>query len=398
MTTTAPQALRIGMVGHAFMGAAHSHAWRTAGRFFELPLRVELAAVCGRSAERVQRAAEQYGWQSAETDWRELVARPDIDVVDICTPGDSHAEIALAALAAGKHVLCEKPLANSVREAEEMAAAAQKAAEGGVRSMVAFNYRRVPALALARQLVEQGRLGTIHQVRAQYLQDWLVDPEFPLAWRLRKDRAGSGALGDLGAHSIDVAQYLTGQRISSVGAVLETFVTERPLPASSSGLSGTASSERGAVTVDDAALFTARFDGGAIGVFEATRFATGHKNAMRIEISGSAGSLAFDAESMNELAFHDRSEDSSTAGFRRILVTEPTHPYLDAWWPPGHLIGYEHTFTHQVRDFVTAVADGEDPRPSFGDGLQVQKVLAAVESSAAALGVHIPVQGAAATS
>lgn len=383
--------LRVGMVGHAFMGAAHSHAWRTAGRFFDLPRRVEMAAVCGRDAESVRASAERYGWESYETDWRALVARPDIDVVDICTPGDSHTEIALAALAAGKHVLCEKPLANSVEEAEEMAVAAEEARAAGVRSMVAFNYRRVPALALARQLVADGRLGRIHQVRAQYLQDWLVDPEFPLAWRLRKDRAGSGALGDLGAHSIDAAQYLTGQRISSVGALLETFVAERPLPASSSGLSGTASSERGAVTVDDAAVFTARFEGGAIGVFEATRFATGHKNAMRIEISGSLGSLAFDAESMNELAFHDRTEDAATAGFRKLLVTEPTHPYMAAWWPPGHLIGYEHSFTHQVRDFVTAVAEGTDPRPSFADGLQVQRVLAAVESSAAALGVHIPV-------
>jgi predicted dehydrogenase len=379
------------MVGHAFMGAAHSHAWRTAGRFFDLPRRVELAAVCGRSADSVRASAERYGWESHETDWRALMARPDIDVVDICTPGDSHAEIALAALAAGKHVLCEKPLANSVAEARSMAEAAERASAAGVRSMVAFNYRRVPALALARQLIADGRLGRIHQVRAQYLQDWLVDPEFPLAWRLRKDRAGSGALGDLGAHSIDAAQYLTGQRISSVGALLETFVTERPLPVSASGLSGTASSERGAVTVDDAALFTARFDGGAVGVFEATRFATGHKNAMRIEISGSAGTLAFDAESMNELSFHDRSEGPGTAGFRRVLVTEPTHPYMDAWWPPGHLIGYEHSFTHQVRDFVTAVADGTDPRPSFAEGLQVQRVLAAVESSAAALGVHIPV-------
>ncbi|SEG06774.1 Predicted dehydrogenase [Actinacidiphila yanglinensis] len=384
-------ALRVGMVGHAFMGAAHSHAWRTAGRFFDLPRRVEMAAVCGRDAASVRASAERYGWESCETDWRALVARPDIDVVDICTPGDSHAPIALAALAAGKHVLCEKPLANSVAEAEEMAGAAERARAAGVRSMVAFNYRRVPAMALARQLVADGRLGRIHQVRASYLQDWLVDPEFPLAWRLRKDRAGSGALGDLGAHSIDAAQYLTGRRIASVGALLETFVTERPLPASSSGLSGTASGERGAVTVDDAAVFTARFEGGAIGVFEATRFATGHKNAMRIEISGSLGSIAFDAESMNELAFHDRTEDAATAGFRRLLVTEPTHPYMDAWWPPGHLIGYEHSFTHQVRDFVTAVAEGTDPRPSFAEGLQVQRVLAAVESSAAALGVHIPV-------
>jgi predicted dehydrogenase len=384
--------LRIGMVGHAFMGAAHSHAWRTAGRFFDLPRRLELTAVCGRSEPGVRRAAERYGWESYETDWRRLVERPDIDVVDICTPGDTHAEIALAALAAGKHVLCEKPLANSVAEAETMTEAADRARADGVRSQVAFNYRRVPALALARRLIEEGRLGTVHQVRASYLQDWLVDPEFPLAWRLRKERAGSGALGDLGAHSVDAAQFLTGQRIASVGALLETFVTERPLPAEASGLSATAGSERGQVTVDDAALFTARFDGGAIGVFEATRFATGHKNAMRIEVSGSAGSLSFDAESLNELAFHDRSEDSGTAGFRRILVTEPTHPYLDAWWPPGHLLGYEHTFTHQVRDFVTAVAEGTDPRPSFADGLQVQRVLAAVESSAAALGVHIPVK------
>jgi predicted dehydrogenase len=391
LTTTAPP-LRIGMVGHAFMGAAHSHAWRTAGRFFDLPRPVRLTAVCGRSAERVSAAAERYGWDSHETDWRVLVERPDIDVVDICTPGDSHAAIALAALAAGKHVVCEKPLANSVAQAEAMTEAAERARAAGVRSMVAFNYRRVPALVLARRLIADGRLGRIHQVRASYLQDWLVDPQFPLAWRLRKDRAGSGALGDLGAHSIDAAQYLTGQRIASVGALLETFVAERPLPAASSGLSGTAGSERGEVTVDDAALFTARFDGGAIGVFEATRFATGHKNSMRIEISGSAGSLAFDAESMNELSFHDRSEDPDTAGFRRILVTEPTHPYLDAWWPPGHLLGYEHTFTHQVRDFVTAVARGDDPRPSFADGLQVQRVLAAVESSAAALGVHIPVK------
>jgi predicted dehydrogenase len=392
VTTTAPPHLRIGMVGHAFMGAAHSHAWRTAGRFFDLPRRLELTAVCGRSEPGVRRAAERYGWESYETDWRRLVERPDIDVVDICTPGDTHAEIALAALAAGKHVLCEKPLANSVAEAETMTEAADRARADGVRSQVAFNYRRVPALALARRLIEEGRLGTVHQVRASYLQDWLVDPEFPLAWRLRKERAGSGALGDLGAHSVDAAQFLTGQRIASVGALLETFVTERPLPAEASGLSATAGSERGQVTVDDAALFTARFDGGAIGVFEATRFATGHKNAMRIEVSGSAGSLSFDAESLNELAFHDRSEDSATAGFRRILVTEPTHPYLDAWWPPGHLLGYEHTFTHQVRDFVTAVAEGTDPRPSFADGLQVQRVLAAVESSAAALGVHIPVK------
>ncbi|HXA62987.1 MAG TPA: Gfo/Idh/MocA family oxidoreductase [Streptosporangiaceae bacterium] len=380
--------LRVGMVGYAFMGAAHSQAWRTAGRFFDLPAAVEMTAICGRSEDRVREAAARYGWASYETDWRALVARDDIDVVDVCTPGDSHAPIAIAALEAGKHVLCEKPLANTVAEAEAMADAAEKATG---RSMVAFNYRRVPALALARQLIAAGRLGDIRHVRAQYLQDWLVDSDFPLVWRLREEKAGSGALGDLGAHIIDIAQFLTGQRITSIGALLETFVAERPLPAESSGLSAAGGAGRGQVTVDDAAIFTARFSGGAVGVFEATRFANGRKNAMRIEVNGSSGSIAFDFESMNELSFFDGAEDIATAGFRRILVTESTHPYMDAWWPPGHLIGYEHTFTHQVRDFVEAVATGGPLHPSFADGLQVQRVLAAVKGSANASGGHTSV-------
>jgi predicted dehydrogenase len=252
-------------------------------------------------------------------------------------------------------------------------------------AMTAFNYRRVPALALARQLVAAGRLGEIRQVRAQYLQDWLVDPNFPLTWRLHAEQAGSGALGDLGAHIIDLGQWITGQHITSVGALLHTFITERPLPE--------APEQRGQVTVDDVALFTARFDGGAIGSFEATRFASGRKNSMRIEVNGSTGSLAFDFEAMNELSFYDGHEGPETAGFRRILATEPTHPYIDAWWPPGHGLGYEHTFTHQVRDFVTAIVAGEQPRPSFADGLQVQQVLAAVQSSGSAAGTHIPVPG-----
>ncbi|HEY0805064.1 MAG TPA: Gfo/Idh/MocA family oxidoreductase [Pseudonocardiaceae bacterium] len=370
------------MVGYAFMGAVHSQAWRTVGRFFDLPTEPVLAAVCGRHASEVRAAASRQGWASVETDWKVLVERDDIDVIDICTPGDSHAEIAIAALAAGKHVLCEKPLGNTVAEASAMADAAERARRAGQRSMVAFNYRRVPALALARRLIESGRLGTIRHVRAQYLQDWISDPDFPLVWRLQKESAGSGALGDLGAHIVDLAQFLTGQRISGVSALLETFVTERPLAGTSSGLSASGNAERGRVTVDDAALFTARFDGSAIGVFEATRFATGRKNAMRIEVNGSAGSIAFDFESMNELSFHDHTEDPDTAGFRRILATEPGHPYMDAWWPPGHLIGYEHTFVHEVKDFIQAIADGVDPAPSFADGLQVQRVLAAVEASA----------------
>jgi predicted dehydrogenase len=381
--------LRVGMVGYAFMGKAHSQAWRNAPRFFDLPLRPQLAVLCGRSAEPLRAAADRYGFADTETDWRQLVARDDVDVVDICVPGDAHAAIAVAALEAGKHVLCEKPLANTVPEAERMAEAAKRAAG---RSMVGFNYRRVPALALARRLIASGRLGTVHQVRAQYLQDWIVDPEFPLVWRLRADKAGSGALGDLGAHIIDLAQYLAVQRITGVSGLLETIVPDRPLPAFAAGLSGTAGgSARGRVTVDDVALFTARFDGGAIGTFEATRFATGRKNAMRIEVNGSDGSLTFDLESLNELSLYEDSSD--TPGFRRILVTEPSHPYMSAWWPPGHVIGYEHTFTHQVKDFVEAIAAGTDPEPSFADGLGTQRVLAAVAESAAAGSAWTPVAG-----
>ncbi len=373
--------LRIGMVGHSFMGAAHSQAWRSAGRFFDLPLTPVMQVLGGRDADRTAAAAARLGWNHVETDWRDLVGRADVDLVDICTPGDSHAEIAIAALEAGKHVLCEKPLANSVAEAEEMTRAAERAATLGVRAMVGFTYRRVPAVALARQLVAEGRLGTLRHVRAQYLQDWISDPEAPLSWRLQKERAGSGSLGDIGAHIIDLAQHITGDAITEVSGHLETFVTERPLAVEHAGLSGRASRERGQVTVDDAAMFLARFGEGAAGVFEATRFATGRKNAMRIEINGSLGSLAFDFEDMNVLQFYDATLDARESGFRRILVTEPTHPYVGAWWPPGHGLGYEHGFTHQVVDLVTAIATGLEPTPTFADGLQVQRVLDAVETS-----------------
>jgi predicted dehydrogenase len=377
--------LGIGMVGYAFMGRAHSQAWRNAGAFFDLPYRPAMVALAGRSRDAVTTAAERLGWESAETDWRALIRRDDIHVIDICTPGDTHAEIAIAALDAGKHVLCEKPLANTVAEAAAMTEAAERARANGIRAMTGFSYRRVPALTLARDLVRQGRLGTIRHVRAQYLQDWIVDPGFPLVWRLDASKAGSGALGDIGAHIIDAAQFVTGDRLAGVSALLETFVTERPL----AGGGG-----RGPVTVDDAALFTARMSGGALASFEATRFATGRKNSLRLEINGSDGSLAFDLESMNELSFYDRTEDAGTAGFRRILVTEPEHPYAGAWWPPGHLLGYEHTFTHEVKDFVEAIAAGADPEPSFADGLQVQRVLAAVTRSAAADGAWTTVDDA----
>ncbi|MFF2012080.1 Gfo/Idh/MocA family protein [Streptomyces sp. NPDC058195] len=381
------------MVGYAFMGAAHSQGWRTAGHVFDLPMRPALAAICGRDRAAVDAAAARHGWAAAETDWRALVARDDVRLVDICTPGDRHAEIAIAALEAGKHVLCEKPLANTVAEAEAMAAAAARAESRGQVAMVGFNYRRVPAIACARGLIAQGRLGPLRHVRAAYLQDWLVDPESPLTWRLERERAGSGALGDLGAHLVDLAQYLAGEPLVGVSAVSETFVRERPrAPGAPAGLPGSGETAgRGAVTVDDAVLFTGRLASGALASFEATRMAAGRKNALRLEINGERGSLAFDLERLNELSFHDHTEPAATAGFRRILVTEPQHPYLEAWWPPGHPLGYEHTFVHQARDLVRAIADGTAPAPSFADGLQVQRVLAAVEQSAARNSVHTPV-------
>ncbi|MEV0826772.1 Gfo/Idh/MocA family protein [Nonomuraea rubra] len=373
----------IGMVGYAFMGRTHSQAWRSVDAFFDLPVEPAMVAVAGRSAEATAQAAAKLGWAHAETGWKRLLDRDDVHVIDICTPGDSHAEIALAALAAGKHVLCEKPLANTVAEAEAMAAAAKEAAGRGVRSMVALNYRRVPAVALARRFVEEGRLGEIRHVRAQYLQDWIVDPEFPLVWRLQKDRAGSGALGDIGAHIIDAAEFITGERLTGVSALTETFVKERPLAAGSAGLSAGAGAGRGTVTVDDAALFIGRLSGGGLASFEATRFASGRKNALRIEVNGALGSLAFDFEAMNDLWFHDHTLDSTEHGFRRVQVTEPDHPYAGAWWPPGHGLGYEHAFVHETKDFLEAIAAGTDPAPSFEDGLRVQRVLAAVQQSAA---------------
>jgi predicted dehydrogenase len=392
MGTQKPR-LGVGMVGYAFMGAVHSQAWRTAGHFFDLPYTVDMAALGGRSPDAARAAADRLGWRSVETDWRRLVEREDIDLVDVCTPGDTHAEIAVAALEAGKHVLCEKPLANTVAEAATMTRAAVEASARNVRAMVGFNYRRIPALALARRIVASGRLGTLRHVRAQYLQDWIVDPEFPLVWRLRRDMAGSGALGDIGAHIVDAAQYVSGQTITGVSAVTETFVKQRPLLSSTSGgLGATGGTGRGEVTVDDAAIFTARLSGGVLGVFEATRFATGRKNTIRIEINGGGGSVAFDFEAMNELQVHDASADPDVGGWTRIQVTDPAHPYMAAWWPPGHVIGYEHTFSHEVVDLLTDIAAGRDPSPSFPDGLRVQRVLAAVEASAAADSRWTPVE------
>lgn len=365
------ESIRIGMVGYAFMGRAHSQAWRSVNRFFDVPLQAELTGICGRDHDRTAAAATRLGWASYETDWRVLVERDDIDLIDICTPGDTHAEIALAALQAGKHVLCEKPLANTVDEARAMTDAARDAAARGVRSMCGFTYRRVPAVAMMARMFADGRIGELRQLRAQYLQDWLADASAPMTWRLDAERAGLGALGDIGSHIVDMVQYVTGERVAAVSGFTEILVHERPAPDGSTGT----------VTADDATMFVARLASGTPAIFDATRLATGRKNALRVELNGSNGSLAFDLERMNELEFYDRTARHAEQGFTRILVTEPEHPYMAAWWPPGHLIGYEHGFTHQARDFLDGIATGAEVRPTFNDALGVQLVLDAVVRS-----------------
>jgi predicted dehydrogenase len=375
--------LRVAVIGAGFMARAHSHAWRTAPRFFDLPREPRLSVLVSRDEARGRRAAQKWGWESWSDDWQAVLERDDIDVVDICTPGDTHAEIAIAALRAGKHVLCEKPLANDPAEAAEMVAAAEAAARGGVVSMCGYSYRRTPALASIRRLIEEGALGDIRHVRAQYLQDWLSDADAPHTWRLDRASAGSGALGDIGAHSIDTAQWLTGEQIEGVSARLRTFVASRPRRSAAVGLGGRGDldAERLPVDVDDAAAFIAEFSGGALGVFEATRMALGRRNANRIEINGDRGSVAFDFERMNEFEFYSEDDGEDRRGFRTIHATDPAHPYAEAWWPTGHGLGYEHTFTHQIVDFVRSI-DGAPATPSFADALQVQRVLAAVEQSA----------------
>lgn len=380
--------LRVAMIGTAFMGRAHSQAWHTAPRFFDLELEPVPVVIVGTSVKRSEEQARMLGWAEASTDWRGVVERDDIDLVDICSPGNTHAEIAIAALESGKHVLCEKPLANSVEEAERMVGAAERAfATSASITMCGFSYRQTPALRLARQFIAEGRLGAIRHVRASYLQDWLSDADAPLSWRLDRSKAGSGSLGDIGAHSIDIAQWLTGQAIVEVSATMRTFVADRPMGVAAAGLGGVAigGAPRGPVTVDDAVAFTATLSGGALGVFEATRMATGRRNANRVEVNGDRGSVAFDFERMNELEYFDgRSGDKRAEGFRRILVTDPAHPYASNWWPTGHGLGYEHLFTHQVVDVVRAVADRAVPSPSFAEALDVQRVLAAVQASSAA--------------
>lgn len=381
--TTSPESatnrpLGVAMIGYAFMGKAHSNAWRNVASFFDVPA-FEQKLLVGRDPAGVKEAAAKYGWAETSTDWRTVLDRDDIDIVDICAPGWMHAEIAIAALEAGKHVLVEKPLANTLAEAEAMTAAAQAARAKGVQSMIGLNYRRVPALALARELIAEGRVGTVRHVRAAYLQDWLADETAPMSWRLRKETAGSGALGDIASHAIDQVLFLLGDRVTEVSGRLHTFVDRRP---------GAAGLED--VTVDDAAWATLSLASGAIASVEVSRVATGRKNSLKLEIYGDKGSLLFDLENLNELHFLDAAVPVREQGLSRILVNEPEHPFMDAWWPQGHIIGWEHTFTHEIRDFLTAISTGTPPSPSFEDGLEVQRILNAIEESAAAKSATIP--------
>lgn len=374
----AKRTLNVGLIGYQFMGKAHSNAYRQVGRFFDLPVDVRLHTICGRNEAAVQAAADKFGWDHIETDWRRVVNNPEIDIIDVSTPGDTHAEIAIAAAEAGKAVFCEKPLGNTLDEAERMLAAVEKAK---VPHAIFHNYRKAPAVALAKRMIDEGRLGRIYHIRAVYLQDWIADPAFPLVWRLQKEKAGSGAHGDINAHIIDLARHLVGE-FAEVSGMLHTFITERPLAgAVDDKLGAAASHEKGQVTVDDAAAFLARFQNGALGTFEATRFAVGRKNHNRFEINGSKGSLIFNLERMNELEYYNNEDPEGLQGFRLIQATEAGHPYAGQYWPVGHIIGYEHTFVNLIADALTAMDAGSPISPDFRDGLANQRVLDAVERS-----------------
>ena len=370
--------IKVGIIGTKFMGRAHSNAFIDVPHFYDLPRQPVMRAACGVDEASLKTFAQRFGWETTETSYQRLVSRDDIDLVDICTSNANHARMAIAAAKAGKHIICEKPLAMNANEARRMLDAAN---EAGVRHIVAFNYRRVPAIALAKQLIDEGKIGKIYHFNAVYLQDWMVDPNSPFAWRSDAIQAGSGAHGDLNSHIIDLARYLNGE-VSAVSAVMETFVKERPLP----GGKGKAT-----VTVDDAAFLLARFQNGGIGSFQATRFAPGRKNFLRLEIFGSKGSLNFNLERLNELEFHSLEDDPKAQGFRTIMVTEPMHPYLEKWWPVGHIIGWEHSFIHEIGDFLLAVAKNEPVYPDFYDGLRCQQVLdAAVQSSVEQRWIEVP--------
>ena len=375
----AKKKLNVGLIGYQFMGKAHSNAYRQVGRFFDLPVEIGMHTLCGRNEAAVTAAAANFGWDNVETDWRKVIENPEIDIIDVSTPGNTHAEIAIAAAKAGKAVFCEKPIGNTLEEAEWMLKAVQ---EAGVPHAVFHNYRKAPAVALAKHMVESGQLGEIFHFRGVYLQDWIADPNFPLVWRLQKEVAGSGTHGDICAHIIDSARYILGELDEVVG-LLHTFIKERPLLADAvAGLGAAkAAAEMGPVTVDDASMFLARFKSGALGTFEASRFAVGRKNKNSFEINGSKGSVVFNMERMNELEYYNNEDPQGLHGFRLIQATDSSHPYAGHYWPVAHIIGYEHTFINLIADAVTNMHEGKPITPDFVDGYENQKVLDAVERS-----------------
>jgi predicted dehydrogenase len=367
--------IRIALIGTGLMGRTHSNGYKRIGDFFpELEYRPVLKAVCSRNEEKVRAFAEQWGYESIETDWRKIIERDDIDAIDICTPNDTHAEIAIAAAAAGKMILCEKPLARTLEEAKTMVDAIEKS---GVKNTVWYNYRRVPAVTLAKQIVDSGKLGRIFHYRANFLQDWTINPDVPqggaATWRLDVDAAGSGVTGDLLAHCIDTAMWINGG-IKDVSAVTETFIKERV---------HSASGEVKKVGIDDACIFHCHFDNGSLGLFESTRYARGHKALYTFEINGEHASIRWDLHDLNRLEFFDHSDESIVRGWRSILVTDADQPYMKRWWIPGTSIGYEHSFIHQAADFFESLQTGEPCRPTFKDAYETQKVCEAVLDSAA---------------
>jgi predicted dehydrogenase len=382
-----PRELPIALIGYQFMGKAHSHAWTSAPHFFDLPFRPTLHTLCGRNRARLAPVAQRWGWQHHTTDYRTLLQNPAIALIDVAVPNNVHPEIVLAAAEAGKPVACEKPLARTLGEARQMHAAVTRAK---IPNFVWFNYRRVPALVLARQLVQAGRIGRIFHTRALYLQDWIKDPHVPLVWRLSKKVAGSGSLGDLCAHSIDMLRFITGDEFAEVSALTHTFIKKRPIAGRMvEGLTAGATrgpQKMGTVDVDDAVLFLARLKSGAIGTFEATRFATGHHNGNTLEINGDKGSLRFHFPDFSFLDFFDDTLPPSEKGWRRISATTAHHPYAANYWPADHPIGYAETFTNTAADIVRTLANPKAKLPAplatFTDGLRCQEVLEAVTQSA----------------
>ena len=372
--------VNVAIIGTKFMGKAHSNAWTSAPKFFKVGLKPVLKVACGQDPTGTSDFAKNWGWEETETDWKKVVERADIDIIDVCTPTYLHKDIVVAAARNGKAIFCEKPVALNYAEAKEMYEAAEKAK---VLHYLNHNYRRTPAIAFAKQLIEAGKIGQIFHWRGAYLQDWITDPNFPLTWHLQKKFAGAGPHYDLNSHSVDLARYLIGE-VDSVTAMMKTFVEERPLPGKDAGTfkSGSGAAEKGKVTVDDASFMVVEFANGALGSFEASRFASGRKNYNYFEIYGSKGSLAFDLERMNELMYLDLENPADEQGFRTILVTNSTHPYVGAWWPPGHIIGYEHEFTHAVVDFLNAMEKGTKITPNLYDGLKDMQVLEAAILSA----------------